>query len=369
MNVKTIDPELVYLHIDNCVDLQKIYSDFNLILDEYPNETVVSNTFEYCKQKCDSIYNEIAFFISMERGNLPVKDSYDGSVSKFKNEFPVIGRLYSELTDGEFLVLNEIGDPQFRNNNTEVLVQVSRFQDNKVLVERQYWKKINFEYQDVAGLIQQGGMYTLSTWFIMFWLEKFRTATDLIRNRVTEALTDSEFYRPFSESIGCLKNVEFNKQCNTTSMTETSIPAGKVPYTYPGVVNYIATDKEKKVTLEISKKVHELFRSNIKNITGDYEKGGTTSNYPASHGADLRTDVDHVTRMSSVVPRIHTTLQQELRKMYDVLMFISNNSNAMKSPKIIYKKSVENNMIDVDMLKSKVKKITTAYESNKLLGV
>lgn len=369
MNVKIIDPELTYLHIDNCVDMQKIYSDFNTLLDQYPNEEVIANIYEFYKHKCDSIAHQIMFFVNLEKDELQIKETLDGSVSKFTNDFPIIGRLYAELNEGEYLVLDEIGNPQYRSNNTEVLVQVSKITNDKIVAQSQYWKKINMTSEEVQGLKDVIGLRSLSTWFIMFWLEKFRTSVTTVRDAVLSTLGESEFYRPFSESIGNLKNIEFIKIDKTLKITDTSVPEGSIPYTYPGCMNYITSDNEKRVSLELSRNVNTVFRTNIQNITCDYDKTNTTTSYAASHAADLRVDTDHHPRMSAVVSKIHTTLQQELEKMYDVLMFISNNSNAMLSPKVIYKKHVESNLIDIDLLKSKVKKVTTAYRSNELLGV
>ena len=106
MNIKTIDPKLVYIHVDDCVDLQKIYNEFDKILDEYPDETVISNIHDYCKQKCDSIYNEVDFYSSLEKDTLQIKENTSGSTSKFKNDMPIIGRLYQDLSPGEYLVLD-----------------------------------------------------------------------------------------------------------------------------------------------------------------------------------------------------------------------------------------------------------------------
>ena len=365
MNVKTIDPKLVYLHVDDCVDLQKTYNEFDAILDEYPDETVISNIHEYCKHKCDSIYNEVNFYVALEKDTLQIKENPDGAKSTFKNDHPIIGRLYHELSDGEYLVLDNLGNPQYRNEYTEVLVQISRFDKNKIINERQLWKKINFSPDEVAGLSSTTGLRSLSTWFIMFWLEKFRISSEKVQDQVISELGDSEFYAEFSESIGCVKNIEFIKQTHTTTRNT----EGDVPYPYTGTLNYIMLDREKRASLELSKKTHKLFYNNLSNIAMDYDTGEITESYSSNHGSSIRPDLEHYQAMSSVIPKIHTTLQQELQKMYDVLLFISNNSNTQKNPKVLYQKFVENEMIDVDMLKNKVKKIMSTVRSDNLLGV
>jgi hypothetical protein len=368
MNIKTIDPKLVDIHIDNCVDLQNIYSEFNSILDEYPNEKVISNVHEYCKHKCDSIYSEIDFYVSLEQDSLTIKDTLDGSQSEFKNKYPIIGRLYSALQPGEYLILDDTGNPNFRNNNTEVLIQVSRLSGNQVIKESQLWKPIDFTQHEIENLQASIGLRSLSTWFLMFWLEKFRTAADSVKEAVLAQLPSSEFYSNFSESIGCLKNVEFIKQTHTTAITDTNVD-GDIPYPYTSVLNYILTDPEKRVSLELSKKTHQLYRKNIQPLTTEYDSGDLTSTYPPAHGVDIKVDDMHYTRMKAFVSKIHTTLQQELQTLYTVLMFISNNSNALKTPKVVYKKYIENNMVDIDLLKTKVKKISTQLRSDSLLGI
>ena len=364
MNTRIIDPKLVHVHVDDCVDLQKIYNDFDTILDQYPNETVISNIHEYTRHKCDSIYHEIDFFVNLERDTLQIKDNTDGEKSFFKNEYPIIGRLYNDLEAGEYLVLDELGNPQYRNNYTEVLVQQTKFDRNKIINERQFWKKINFTPEEVSGIKQLIGLRSLSTWFIMFWLEKFRISGDLVKSSVLSQLPDSEFYSNFSESIGNLKNIEFIKQSHTMNRQS----GGDIQYTYPGTMNYIMLDREKRAALELSGKVHGVFNNNVNNIAMDYDTGNVSS-YSSSHGMSIRPDTDHYGRMSSVKPKIMTTLQQELKKMYDVLLFISNNENLLKAPKVVYPKYVENKMVDVGLLKNKVKKITSTIRSNELLGV
>lgn len=364
MNIKTVDPKLVNIHVDDCVDLQKIYNEFDKILDEYPDETVISNIHEYCKHKCDSIYSEVEFYTSLEKDSLQVKDNTSGSVSKFKNDYPIIGRLYHELQAGEYLVLDSVGNPQYRNNYTEVLVQISRLDKNKIVNERQLWKKINFTPEEVQGLSKTTGLRNLSTWFIMYWLDRFRTASDKVKSTVLDNLGQSEFYRDFSESIGCVKNVEFIKQTHTTERND----EGDVPYPYTGTLNYIMLDREKRVSLELSKKTHKIYNNNVVNISMDYDTEDT-STYSDNHGCSIRPDLTSYPAMFAVAPKIHTTLQQELQKMYDVLLFISNNINAQKNPRVVYQKFIENQMVDVDMLKNKVKKILSRVKSNDLLSV
>ena len=199
----------------------------------------------------------------------------------------------------------------------------------------------------------------------MFWLEKFRTSSTIVQSQVLSQLGESEFYKQFSESIGCIKNVEFIKQTHTTARNQ----SGDVPYPYVGTLNYIMLDREKRASLELSKKTHKVYYNNITKLAADYDTGDVITEYTDNHGVSIRPDTKHYESMTAVVPKIHTTLQQELQKMYDVLLFMSNNSNAQKNPKVVYQKFVENEMVDVDMLKNKVKKIMSSVKSNELLGI
>ena len=123
MNIKIIDPELVNVHVENCIDLQGKLTDFTKILEEYPNEAAISNIYLHCKHKCDSIYSEIQFFTELHDNKLLIDGNNDGVLTSLITTSPSINRVYGVLNDDEYLVLDAIGNPQYRNNNTEVLVE------------------------------------------------------------------------------------------------------------------------------------------------------------------------------------------------------------------------------------------------------
>ena len=352
MNIKIVDPELVNIHVENCVDLQGKLTDFTKILEEYPDEAVISNIHQHCKHKCDSIYSEISFFSSMHDNNLPIDGNPTGALSSLLTESPTISRIYGELNDDEYLILDEVGNPQYRNSNTEVLAETRRPSGTGKTESNQFWKEIPETTGLTVDLVKQSGFESLSTWFLMFWLDRYRVSHKKVKTALQNTYPDSVYYNNFSESVGNLKNIEFIKNTHTMDMTDIT-SAGDVPYPYSSILNYIMSDAEKRASLDLSKKTHEVFRRNIAPLLEDY----TDSAQP--HGVNLVVDASHYDRMKQLVTDIHTTLQTSLKQMYDVLLFISNNINSLKVPNVIYKKYVEGLMIDVDLMKNRAKKLQT----------
>ena len=352
MNIQTTDPEIINIHVENCVDLQGKLTSFTEILEEYPDESVISNIYLHCKHQCDSIYKETQFFSDLHDNKLQISDNISGAVSQFITTSPTINRIYSELTDSEFLLLDPTGNPQYRKNNTEVLVESRQSSSDSEPTITQRWKKIPEHTGMEPTLQSKMGIESLSTWFLMFWLDRYRLAHTKVKTALHETYPDSKYYSSFSESVGNLKNVEFRKNSHTTAMTDIN-STGDIPYPYNGILNYIMSDSEKRVSLDLSKKTHKIFRSNIIPVI---EEPSTSS---APHGSNLVVDTEHYTRMKSILTDIHTTLQTSLDKMYDVLLFMSNNINSLKVPNVVYQKYVEGISVDVDLLKNRVQKIST----------
>jgi len=352
MNIKIIDPELVSVHVENCVDLQGKLTDFTKILEEYPNEAVISNIHQHCKHKCDSIYNEIEFYSNMHDNKLPISDNNDGAKTKLLTKSPTINRIYGILNENEYLLLDEVGNPQYRSENSEVLVETRKSTGEGEVKSSQSWKKI----PDVAGievdLSQKTGFESLTTWFLMFWLDRFRVSHNKVKLAIRNTYPDSTYFKNFSESVGSLKNIEFIKDAHTSDPTDINSD-NDAPYPYSSILNYIMSDTEKRVSLNMSRKTNTVFRKNIAPILGEY----SDSSQP--HGVNLVVDTSHYTKMKQIVSDIHTTLQTSLEQMYDVLLFVSNSMNSLKVPNVIYKRYVEGLMIDVDLMKNRAKKLQT----------
>ena len=358
MNVKTTDPHVIDMHVTNCVDMQQGLTDFIQTLNSFPTETVISNIYQYNKVTTDSIYADIEFYTQLEQAALPISDNIKGSKTLYSNNTPSISMLYSSLGKEEKLVLDATGNPTLRSNNTEVLVTTNS--NNRI------WRKIDTKINtDLSGLPRATGLESLTTWFLMYWLDKYRVSHQKVKDIVLEQLPNSVYYNKFSESIGCLKNIEFIHTSTTKDLTDTSMDGGNIPYVYPGTINYIASDNTKRVSMEMSKQTNFLFRKNVMRVLKDpYDQPGD-SNKP--HGADLVTDELHYDRMKSSVRDIHTVLQNTLKDMYRVLIFTSNNINSLKVPAVIYNQYIEGMRVDLDILKNKAKKILSTRTIDNVL--
>ena len=372
MNVKTSDPDLIDIHVENCVDFHKKLTEFTKVLDDYPDEKVVSNLFHYCKYQTDSIYTEAQFFVDIHNDKLKIDENTHGAKTALENGNAAINKLYGSLNDNEFLVLDLAGNPQFRNDNKQVLVEVRQPPTSTGELQKgeQSWKDIEQFSEDMVQLQQTMGLKSLSTWFLIYWLDRYRKAHRKVKEKVEQDLGDSSIhYKKFSESIGSFKNVEFIKQVHTTPVTDFE-SENDIPYNWTGVINYVASDNEKRVGLALSKHTNKLFKQNLNMLTDDpHTTDAAEPELTDPHGINVIPDTEHYERMNQIKGDIHSTLQQELDDMYRVLLFISNNENSIKIPGIIYKKYVEGMMIDVDLMKVKAKKILTKSRNDALLRV
>ena len=373
MNVQTSDPEILNPHVKNCVDFQKSLTSFSTVLDEYPDETVMCNVFTYSKHKCDSIYAEAEFFEKIHEDQLEIGSNIQGGTTELKNNTVSIAKLYGTLNDTEFLVLDLVGNPQFRNDDRQVLIENRRrdkTSEDETLQVEQKWKDIEPLGDDTVNLQQSTGLKSLETWFVMYWLERWRIAHREVRANVESVLgTKSIFYQKFSESVGSLKNVEFIKQHSTTRLEDIE-SSEDIPYTYNSTLNYIVSDSEKRIALNMSKSCNSILRRNIANIKYNaYTMGNESTQSTKSHAINTVTDTEHYKRMEPIKGDIHTVLQNELQNMYDVLLFISNNVNKIKIPAVLYTEYIEGLQVDVDILKNKAKKLMTGLKSDYLLKV
>lgn len=367
MNIKTIDPYVVDVLIDNCIDLQGKLTTFTSILEDFPDENVISNIYAHARHKCDSIYDEIKFYSDIHEKSLKISTNKEGGLSSLLTTTPTIGRLYSELGDDEFLSLDIDGNPQFRADGAEVLIETGKDTSDGSIKSSQTWKPITKFAEADYSLVNTIGLDSLPTWFLMYWLDRFRTSHQQVRDSVNSAFPESIYYRPFSESVGSLKNVEFIKTTTSSPMVDVD-SAEDIPYPYTGVLNYIMTDNDKRVSLTLSRNTHRLFRTNIIPVLDDpYTSSTGTPDSIDSHGINLVTDNKHYPRMKDMVGDIHTTIQNELKDMYRVLMFISNNSSTLKVPNVMYKKYTEGLFVDVDLLKNRTQKLATHIKTRDIL--
>jgi len=223
-------------------------------------------------------------------------------------------------------------------------------------------------------LQEEFGMKDMTSWFVLWWLEKFYTTHNVVRQQLVEMLGEqNEFFVKFSDSVGQLKNITDTRDTSTLPVWDINVEAFGLEYSTPstvaGVSKYCLLPESVALCEQLSKNTNQIFRSNIANMMEDASRdeiisGVMPSFSNQSHGNDLVTDNMHITRMFNFVETVRNVIQDHLKGLYGVLELLSNRENYMivNKPKQILLK-VENFTTAVDVFKNKIKSFDKTSES------
>lgn len=381
---------MIDINLTSSIDIQTNMTDYVDLLVEFANECALNSNYTHTKSHSDPITSQINFFKDLNDNSIKLKDNKDGVKKRNVTGKQLINKNYRDQLPPEKHLKtksgNKYGEPKtigsnkvetYTTNTKRTWVAKDGDPENSQSVGE--WKMeetTKDSKHDVAPLlnVQKSppeiestfGMEKMNSWFKMWWIEKFRTSHQIIRDNLKDLLgSNNEYFVNFSESIGQLKNLTDTYNTSTLPVWDTEVNAyGKdysIPQTTPSIGGYGMQPEQHAYCDQLSLHTNKIFRENISGMMEDASKDAlTTSVMPSftimSHGNNLTSDDRHAARMTGCIEVVHDALRDHLKGLYDVLELLSNKENYMMTgkPKQIQMK-VERFTCSVDLLKNRIK--------------
>ena len=393
MTAQNIDPFYIDINIATSIDFQLNLTNYVDILTTFTDECAVNSIYWHTNSHSDPINSKIEFFKNLNNKSLKIKDNPDGVVKTKTSKDDIENKNYRDQLPEQYHVKtsdgNKYGKVSVSGNKMDVEVrrrvrtwQVAPGYDDNDSQAVGEWKTDTLTEAKKAEVskpldIQNSppelsstyGMSDMGAWGIMWWIEKFNTSHDVIKQDLRDTLGEqNEYFTKFSESVGQLKNISDVWDTSTLPVWDTNVAAYgssySVPSTVAGIAKYCMRDEAIAFATQLSKYTNHVFRSNVCQMMEDPSQddvimGPMPSFTTQSHGNNMVNDFNHTSRMFSAVEKVQEVIQKHLKGLYEILNLLSNRDNYMVSdkPKQILQK-VEDFTIAVDLLKNKIKSYT-----------
>ena len=392
MAILTLDPFIIDINLVSSTDLQKRLSDYTSLLTAFPDETALNSLYWHTDSHSDPVTSKIDFFKRLNSGSIKLKDNNDGVVKDKSSPADIRNKnIRDQLGDNSHLSTSSgglYGEPVISGNNVDI-VEKRYDKEWKPLSPDQTHSNANAEWS-IANIVSDKkqeiiippledqyvdielesafGMKDMSAWFISWWIEKFRTAHEVVKRDLIELLgDDNEYLVDFSESVGQLKNLDMYEDTSTLPTWDDDVEVivnHSIPSTTSSIALYCASEDSKQLINDLAKETNRVYRKNIRQMIEDPSRDTPKLNMitpvdycKSSHGQNFVSDYPHSSRMIIFIEIIHTAIQEHLKGLWKVLELISNRENIMvqgKPAQISLK--VEEFTHTVDLLKNKIKK-------------
>ena len=386
MAQQTTDPFFIDVDIATSLDFQIHMSDYVDILTEFADEMAVNINYIHTKSHSDPVTSKINFYKDINSGSLKVKDNPDGTVKRESKSDDLMNKNYRDQLPEELIIKTETGNRYSKpilKSDTAIEATVttttrtwsgdSDIQSNGEWIVETTTKNTEHPVVPVLPIQKEPptlkgtyGLKDMSSWFKMWWIEKFITSHEVVKRDLIELLgEENEYFVKFSESVGQLKNLSDTFDTSTLPMWDTNVDALGPEYSVPSTIAGVAKYCVKKETLyfdeQLSKHTNKVFRNNMCNMMEDASRDELTTGVmpsfsPSSHGNNFVNDQEHYSRIYQMIDVIDAGIRDHLKGLYDVLMLLSSRLNHMKvnKPKQVMLK-VEKFTLSVDLFKNRIK--------------
>lgn len=389
------DPFHIDINLVTSLDLQVNLTSYVKLIEKFPNESVLSMLYWHTDSHSDTITSKTEFFKLLNSGELQIKDNPQGHVKRDTTYDLLKNKNYRDQlpggvqlkTDGDKYGKAQLNSPTeavgiITTTNKQWVSLEKESDDSNPQINGKWEVKIETTespypvatldpMQDAPPEVKSTiGMKDLTAWFKLWWIEKFNTAHDIVKQDLLQILgEDNEYFVKFSESVGQLKNLEDTRDTSTLPIWDINVELFgddySIPSIIPGVGRYITKPESAAFAQNISKYTNIVFRQNMSNMMEDpsrdsIKKGPLVSFPSMSHGNNFVHDAQHPNRLWSAAETITTVISEHLGGLYDVLDLLSNRVNYMTvdKPKQIFIK-VEGFTQAIDSLKHRVQTYDT----------
>ena len=162
--------------------------------------------------------------------------------------------------------------------------------------------------------------------FKVFWYEKYLASITPVKEHFLAAINNPVIFKDISDSIGCLRNVEYLPDDSILSifdidfnLTTNNIAKQLVPINYATTIQNKVNNNSKILTSYMSRFCTSMYRHNM------YQLAAPFSDSKLPHGSNLVSDYYHYNRIYNIAKQ---TLETELTKfyaaLYDIITFYEN---------------------------------------------
>ena len=386
--MQKVDPYFIDINLVTSIDLQSNVTDYIDLIEDFAEETALNISYWHTDAHSDPITSKIDFYKKINNGEFKIKENPEGTIKRDVESEQLHNKNYRNQLPDNYIIKTQTGNkydkPSLKGETTVEAKIVTTQREWKPQSDAQTqatgkWemktteKEVTFpvdallEVQKTPKVLQDDfGMKDMSPWFILWWMEKFYTAHDMLKKDLIDVLgEDNEYFVKFSDSVGQLKNTMDAYDTATLPIWDINVSAYgdefSTPTTTAGVAKYCMQPESLALSQQLSKQTNIHFRKNLANMMEDPSKDdlitGIMPNLSTqSHGNNFVNDYLHPNRMMNFLETVQGVLQDHLKGLYDVLDLLSNRENYMvvDKPKQILLK-VENFTRSVDLLKNSIK--------------
>jgi len=377
--VKTGMPAMTNTVFTNTVDLHVAATNFTTIIDDYANEVACRLIWDYSHSANDPVAEQANFFVNLNNGTLSLTDNeMGGQDSDIQNTLTVA--LDLKLQDGERVFLDAARSPVSR--------MVSGLREYKIINKitgKTRWLRVEKDIlssviNKTALLKTSFGLKSMGDEFKLYWLNKFRTAHDKVKEEVYAQLTDASksYFHNISDSIGTFtrydREVGYNLKSLDIQLEDTDFTkVGIIPLIHSPNIDDKLDPHIKKERLKLTREVEIIYRNNMRHVIS------TAAISKSSHGENLVPDTGHWARMTGGSSDQDKSLERELtgeinKALGDISTVLdwirsSNDFNFQKINNPVIEYAVEKSLIKVDMYKNKFNETGKSLTNSQSLGI
>lgn len=369
--------KLATIPLANTLDFHVATTNWLKFTNQFANEIATFYIYDFTKHTADPITSQANFFMSLNLDELLLKSDQRGTIETKVFEQSFVGyqltKLDTLLGDNEIWIRADDGLPERRSDGSAL----SSYHAINITTGNDKWYNFAANVNDLVkeninNVNEKYGTGSMGFEFITYWYEKFRTSHIKVQEEYKKLLTefniesDDDIFSEVSDSIGCIPRVIETTNPNDLPISivrsfsdeEDIPPVTTLPPTL--------TDKLERDALqfdtEITEKTNNLFRSNISNVI---ESLGAPN---LAHQQNLMSDYLHKPRVTKLTQKLNGQIAQTLGKTYSLLFYMRNAENKQQAGSPTIEAVVEQNLVQIDMLKNRIQTINKAYGNSALSG-
>jgi len=248
-------------------------------------------------------------------------------------------------------------------------------ESDPITERKDFFKALNNLSLTFKGINEEDittGFKNLTTTFVVFWLERFNTATKNLQDLVTNELgSGNVYFKPISENIGMIgKHPNYTLDNNTIPYYPGALSDTLTPWMYPGTVNNKLRPNSKCVSKVLSYRTNSLLRNHMHEVQEVERQGEDFTS--TSHGDNLITDLKYWSTVTEISVEILSIIATQFGDLCRVIQFYSaynpqdTNLNKKVAPAFGYIASVEGAQEALDVFQNKLKGLPSTRSVNVL---
>lgn len=344
-------PLLVDNSVANTIDFHVAATDFLKVVQTYLNEVATSYAHNYSLLTADPITSEANFFRDLNNGTLNLTTKASGNNENVKGS--LTEKINTQLGANETFKTDENGVVESRVNNgvVEYLVINNKTQTTRwVAVEQDVLTQVK---ETTSQLSSAYSADKLSDEFVLYWMEKFRTAHQAVKTAYKALVTDptQDYFSDFSDTMGSITRLSENIDSTLLPLSDPDMDLiGLLPNAYHPTLDDKIPDALKMPAIQLSKLNNALYRNNLVKVLT------VAATATVTHGENLVTDEAHYKRLQSILDSLLGSIANTLGKVARVMFYIRTlpSVNNQVVSNFSYTAAIENSLLQIDILQNKI---------------